>query len=100
MSEPLQVRPDQLLAWAASYEEAAQACVAARADHARVVEAAQSWGPMWHEAHLATIDAVNARDTALIEQERRYLATAQQLRASAGEFGSMDSGNRAHLTIV
>jgi hypothetical protein len=100
VTEILQVQPAQLMAWAASHDEAAEACLSARADHPRVLEAAESWGPLFHEARRAVVEAVNARESALAELSARHRATAQQLRASAARLGAMDSENRADLTIV
>ncbi|MGH3969011.1 MAG: type VII secretion target [Mycobacterium sp.] len=94
-----QVSATQLLQWALAHERAADLCVSARADHPRTVAAAESWGPLFHEARRAAIDAVNARDASLREQEQRHRAMAQQLRTGAAQFEEMNAQNRAALTM-
>jgi hypothetical protein len=98
--QALQVEPAQLIQWAIAHEQTADACAAARADHARTVAAAHTWGPLFHEARAATVEAVNAREAALLDQERRERAMAEQLRKSAAEFEAMNAANRANLTIA
>ncbi|MDP7732912.1 MULTISPECIES: type VII secretion target [Mycobacterium] len=98
--QALQADPAQLLQWAISHEQAAEACAAARAEHPNTVAAAHSWGPMMYELRRATIDAVNAREAALQAQEQRHRAMAAQLRTGATKFGAMNAANTANLTIA
>ena len=99
MAETLQVTPPEMLQWALAHERAAAACASARADHPRTIEAAQSWGPLFYEARRATVEAVNARETALLAQEQRHRAMAEQLRTGAARLEEMNAENRANLTI-
>lgn len=98
--QALQVDPTQLIQWAIAHEQAADACAAARAEHPRTVAAAQSWGPLFHEARRATVEAVNAREAALLAAEQRHRAMADELRRSGAEFEAMNAANRANLTIT
>ncbi|KEP38772.1 hypothetical protein LAUMK4_05893 [Mycobacterium persicum] len=97
--QTLQVSPHELIEWALAHERAAEACEQARAEHARTVAAAQSWGPLFYEARRAAVDAVNAREAALSDQEQRHRAMAQQLRTAAAQMDEMNAQNRASLTI-
>jgi hypothetical protein len=54
---------------------------------------------MFHEARRSTINAVNAREATLLEQEQRHRAMAKQLRKGAAEMEEMNAQNRAQLTI-
>nr|VTP02315.1 hypothetical protein BIN_B_04466 [Mycobacterium riyadhense] len=98
-NQALQVEPGQLAEWALAHEQAAEACAAARADHARTVAAAQSWGPLFYEARRAAVEAVNAREAALETQESRHRAMAEQLRSSGAQLQAMNAANQADLTI-
>ncbi|MGV7254541.1 type VII secretion target [Mycobacterium kansasii] len=95
----LQASPTQLRQWATAHDGAAEACAAARAEHVRTVQSAVSWGPLFHEAIRAAVDAVNARENALLVEEQRHRAMANQLRSSADQFEQMNAANRASLTI-
>ncbi len=97
--QALQVDPGQLVQWAFAHEQAADACAAARADHARTVAAAHSWGPLFYEARRAAVDAVNAREAALVAQERRHRTMAEKLRSGGAQMEAMNAANRANLTI-
>jgi hypothetical protein len=100
MSEQtLQVRPTDLIRWALAHEKAAEGCATARSDNQRTADAAASWGPMFHEARRATVDAVNAREATLLAQEQRHRDMAEQLRRGAAQMEEMDAQNRAQLTI-
>jgi hypothetical protein len=100
MSEQtLQVSPTELIKWALTHERAAELCAEARSDNQRTAAAAASWGPIFHEAHRSTINAVNAREATLLAQEQRHRATAEQLRKGAAEMEEMNAQNRATLTI-
>ena len=94
-----QVSPTELVKWALAHERAADGCATARSDNQRTAAAAASWGPLFHEARRATINAVNAREATLVEQERRHRAMAAQLRKGAAEMEEMNAQNRAMLTI-
>jgi excreted virulence factor EspC (type VII ESX diderm) len=97
--QALQVNAPQMIQWAVAHERVAEACVTARADHPRTVAAAESWGPLFCEARRATVAAVNARETALVAQEERHRAMAQELRTGAARLEEMNAQNRANLTI-
>lgn len=99
VNDQLHVDPDQLLQWAATHEQSADGCVAARAEHPAKVEQFESWGPIAHESRKAGIEAINAREAFLEEQERKHRAMAAQLRATATQFGAMNDANRAALAI-
>ena len=96
----LEVDPDQLRQWATAHDQAADACRAALQDHAQTIAAAQSWGPLFYEARRAAVDAVNAREAALIGEEERHRAMARELRSSADKFDAMNAANQANLTIT
>ena len=99
MAETLHVTPAEMIRWALAHERAADACASARAEHPRTIEAAQSWGPLFHEARRATVEAVNARERALLAQEERHRAMAQELRTGAARMEQMNAENQANLTI-
>lgn len=99
VNDQLHVDPEQLLQWAAIHEQSADDCVTARAEHPAKVAQFQSWGPIAHESRKAGIEAINAREAFLEEQERRYRAMAAQLRAAATQFSAMNDANRAALAI-
>lgn len=96
----LQVDGGQLRQWAAAHDQAADACKAALQDDAHTIAAAQSWGPMFYEAHRAAVDAVNARESVLVTEEQQHRAMARELRASAEKFDAMNADNQANLTIT
>jgi len=96
----LEVDPDQLRQWATAHDQAADACRSALQDHAQTIAAAESWGPLFYEARRAAVDAVNAREAALIGEEERHRAMARELRASADKFDEMNTANQANLTIT
>ncbi|WP_454561768.1 type VII secretion target [Mycobacterium haemophilum] len=101
MSEQrLEVDADQLRQWATAHDQAADACTAALQDDAQTIAAAQSWGPLFSAARRAAVDAVNAREAALITEEQRHRAMARELRASADKFDAMNAANQANLTIT
>ena len=91
MAETLQVTPPEMVQWALAHERAAEECASARADHPRTIEAAQSWGPLFYEARRATVQAVNARETALLAQEERHRAMAQELRTGAARLEAVET---------
>ena len=99
VSDQLQVDPAQLREWAGAHDQAAEHCKAARAEHPQTIAAAQSWGPLFHEARLAAVNAVNAREAALQSEENRHRNMADQLRQAAGQFEQMNEQNRSNLTI-
>lgn len=99
VTDQLHVDPDQLLQWAVAHEQSAEDCVAARAEHPAKIAQFESWGPIAHESRKAGIEAVNARETFLLDQERKHRAMAAQLRASAAQFGAMNDANAAALAI-
>ena len=96
----LEVDPDRLRQWATAHDQAADACRAALQDHAQTIAVAQSWGPLFYEARRAAVDAVNAREAALIAEEERHRAMARELRSSADKFDAMNAANQANLTIT
>jgi hypothetical protein len=95
----LQVDPDKLRQAADYYESAADRCAAARSDHPRAVAESESWGPLFHEARRAAVDAVNARERALMTEEAKNRQMADQLRRTAADFEAMNAQNAAKLTI-
>lgn len=95
----LQVEPAKLREAAVYYDSLADNCAAARAEHARTVAESESWGPLFHEARRAAVDAVNARERALTTEERKNRQMAEQLRKAAAEFEAMNEQNAANLTI-
>jgi hypothetical protein len=95
----LQVDPVKLREAATYYDNVADKCAAARAEHARTVAEAESWGPLFFESRRAAVDAVNARENALVAEERKNREMAEQLRNSASEFEAMNAKNAADLTI-
>ncbi len=97
--QALQVDPGQLIEWAIAHEQAAAVCAAACADHPHTIAAAQSWGPLFYEARRATVDAVNAREAALLAQERRHRAMAEQLRSGGAQMEAMNAVNQTNLAI-
>jgi len=97
--ERLEVTPGQLREWAVSHDRAAEACAAARQDSEQTLAAAQTWGPLFHEARRAAQDAVTARDETLASEQRRHEAMARQLRSAADQFEEMDATNRSGLTL-
>ena len=94
-----QVDPTRLIEWAVAHENAAEACAAARSQHPKTVAAAASWGPLYRDARRAAIDAVNAREAALIREEERHRAMAAALRKSAAVMAEMNAQNTSALTI-
>ncbi|GAQ32816.1 hypothetical protein MPS_1196 [Mycobacterium pseudoshottsii JCM 15466] len=97
--QTLQVSPDELMRWAITQEHAADRCASARAENPHAIATAESWGPLFAEARRATVDAVNAREATLREQEEQHRAMARQLRIAAARMEEMDAENRAALTI-
>jgi Excreted virulence factor EspC, type VII ESX diderm len=95
----LNVDPAMLREAATFYDGVADRCAAARAEHARTVAESESWGPLFAEARRAAVEAVNARESALLAEESKNRAMADQLRASATRFDAMDEQNSANLTI-
>lgn len=89
----------QLIEWAITHENAADACAAARGQHPQTIAAAASWGPLYRDARRAAVDAVNAREAALIREEDEHRKMAAQLRSSATQFTGMNERNAANLTI-
>jgi hypothetical protein len=94
-----QVPPHKLREWAIAHDQAAEACVTARQGHERTLAAARSWGPLFHQARRATVDAVNAREAALKHEEQRHRAMADQLRAGATTMEETEAVRAASLTI-
>lgn len=99
VNDQLQVDPAQLRIWASAHDAAAEQISAARAEHQQTIAAAQSWGPLFYEARRAAVDAVNARDAALLTEENRHRDMAAQLRTAAAEFERMNQQNVSNLTI-
>jgi Excreted virulence factor EspC, type VII ESX diderm len=97
--ERVEVTPGQLRDWAHSHDRAAEACAAARQDSEQTLAAVQSWGPLFHEARRAAIDAVAARDATLAAEQQRHEAMARQLRSAADQFEGMDDTNSSRLTM-
>jgi Excreted virulence factor EspC, type VII ESX diderm len=95
----LNVDPAKLREAATFYDRVADQCAAARAEHARTVAESESWGPLFAEARRAAVEAVNARESALLAEESKNRSMADQLRASATQFDAMDEQNAANLTI-
>jgi hypothetical protein len=94
------VDPMRLREWAVSHERAADGCAAARRQHPNTIAAAQSWGPLYHEARRAAVEAVNAREATLIEQERRHRSMAAELRKAADRMAQMNEQNAAKLRMT
>ncbi len=97
--DKLAVDPGKLREAATRYDAIADECAAARADNARAFEEAGTWGPLFHESRRAAVDAINAREAALIAEEAKNRALAEQLRKSATEYEAMNADNAARLTI-
>lgn len=93
----LQVDPADLQRWAANHDDAAERAEAARADGAKVLQAAESWGPLFHEARRAAQEVVEARDAALAAQAARHRAMAAQLRSGGQAFAVSNEQNAANL---
>jgi hypothetical protein len=96
----LELNLDELRQWATAHDAAADACRAALQDHAHTIAAAQSWGPLFYEARRAAVDAVNAREAALVAEEEQHRAMSRELRCSADKFDAMNAANQASLTIT
>lgn len=89
----------QLIEWAISHENAADACAAARRQHPQTIAAAASWGPLYRDARRAAVDAVNAREAALTREENEHRKMAATLRTAAGTMTGVNEHNAARLTI-
>ena len=94
----LNVDPAKLREAATYYDGVADTCAAARGEHGRTVAESESWG-LFAESRRATVEAVNARESALLAEESKNRAMADQLRASAAQFEAMEEQNATNLTI-
>jgi hypothetical protein len=94
-----QLAPEKLVEWARQHELAAERCVAARREHPRTIAAAASWGPMFADARKAAVDAVNAREAALIHQEHRHRAMARNLQQGAAVMQAKFDENARNLRL-
>ena len=96
----LNVDPTKLREAAAYYDTMADQCAAARAEHGRTVAESESWGPLFAESRRAAVEAVNARENALLAEETKNRQMADQLRTAAAQFEATDEHNAARLTIT
>lgn len=94
-----QVDPTKMVEWARQHELAAERCAAARKEHPRTIAAAASWGPMFADARKAAVDAVNAREAALIEQENRHREMALTLKRGAAVMQAEFDENQRNLRL-
>jgi hypothetical protein len=93
----IEVDPAALARWATNHDAAAQDLEGARADGAKIVEATDSWGAMFHEARRAAQEVIEARERALAAQAERHRNMADQLRVGGAAFAAMNEDNAADL---
>ncbi|VBA62423.1 type VII secretion target [Mycobacterium attenuatum] len=95
--ERIQADPAALERWATNHEGAAQTLEGARSDGAKILEAADSWGPIFSEARRAAQEVIEAREQALAQQAQRHRNMADQLRRGGAAFAAMNEDNAADL---
>lgn len=96
--ERFEADPAKLARMATNHDSAAQTFEAARRDAMAILEAADSWGPIFFEARRAAQEVVLARDQALAAQAERHRRLADQLRRGGTAFAQMNEANAADLT--
>lgn len=98
-SNDLQADPDKLRQWAVAHDRAADACQAARRECDGQLEQVRSWGPLYREARVAAVEAINARAAALQSEGQKHQDMAHQLRVGAQRLEEMQTENRGRLRL-